>query len=542
MNKFKNFFVYSIKTLKGNYIKLLTLTIISVISSLVSLYLPLLSGNFINSLIENPAISTIKSFCKLIIIVNLVNFFLSYVLSIINIYIQTTSSYTLNCNMIKKLQRVSLLNIQKKDITYLNQRINNDCNAIVIFIINLIKDIIVNIISFAVSLVFLYKISNRILWCIFFIFLMYLLLYRIYKGKILIIKRKLLDIQGEYFAKLQEQLQYIKFIKVYNCSKLFISDLNKKFIKLKKMLIKNQNYMYMLNFSEQNLILFAQIFLYFDGGIQVINGKLSIGMFTIMSSYFSNIITSIKYFSNLYQQYLSTYVSYDRIMELEDLENDNNGTVIIENLHSFTLKDINFCYNKKSIINNFSYDFKIGNVYQICGENGKGKTTLINLIIGLYTDYSGNIEVNNINAKNINLYDFRRDHISVIAQNPLLVNGKIYDNLVLDNHFDNNIITRYILEFNLIKDETELDDFLSKDITEFLKNVSGGEGQKLNIIRELLRDKTLMIFDEPTSALDFESKKVLVKYIKQLKANHIIILITHDIFLQENLNMIKINL
>lgn len=542
MEAMVNFLKYSITSIKGNYIKLFILSILSIILSFLTLYLPLLSGNFINSLIENPSINTIIYFCKFLIIINLLNIFISYIIVILNVKTQINSSFALNCRLLKKMQRVSMLSMQKQDIPFLNQRINNDCNSIVIFIINLVKDVIINGVTLIISSLFLFNVSNRFFFCFSIMIILYFILYKLFKNKILEIKRKELDLQGEYFSKLQEQLQYIKFIKIYDCGNLFMHSLNKKFFNMKKMIIKNQNYSYILNSSEQILVLLVQIFLFIYGGIEVIKGNLSIGMFTVMSSYFSNVVTSIKYFSNLYQQYLSTYVSYTRLIELENLENDNVGNITIEHLSCLTLKNITFSYDKKNIINNFSYNLKLGNIYQICGENGKGKSTLINLIIGLYTDYLGEIEVNGINTRNLNMYDFRKNHVSIVTQNPLLVNGTTYDNIVLENHYDKKDIINYLLEFNLVKDKKEIDNFLSRNITDFLKNVSGGENQKLSIIRELLRDRTLIIFDEPTSALDFESKNILVKYISQLKTNHIIILITHDIFLQDNLNMIKINL
>lgn len=537
-----DFFKFSIASIKNNYAKLFFLSILSIILSLLTLCLPLLSGNFINLLIEKPSVNMIVNFCKLIIIINLLNIFVSYIIIILNVKIQINSSFSLNCYLLRKLQRVSMLSIQKQDISFLNQRINNDCNSVVIFIINLIKDVIINSVTLIISSYFLFQISNRFFFCFFIVIILYFILYKLFKNKILEIKRKELDSQGEYFSKLQEQLQYIKFIKIYDCSAFFVHSLNKKFLNMQKMILKNQNYSYVLNSSEQLLILLIQIFLFVYGGVEVMKGNLSIGMFTVISSYFSNVVSSIKYFSNLYQQYLSTYVSYTRLIELEKLDNDNNGTIVIENLSCLSLKNITFSYDDKTVFNNFSCALELGNIYQICGENGKGKSTLINLIVGLYANYFGEIEINGINIKKINIYEFRKNNVGIVTQNPLVINGTIYDNIVLDNYYDKKAIVNYLLEFKLIKEENEIDNFLSKNITGFLKNVSGGENQKLSIIRELLRNRTLMIFDEPTSALDFESKNILLKYIKQLRKNHIIVLITHDSFFQDNLNMIAINL
>ena len=71
-------------------------------------------------------------------------------------------------------------------------------------------------------------------------------------------------------------------------------------------------------FTEKALYTFADISVYILVGIQLIKKKITIGIFTIISSYFDNVIGSIKFFSSLYQEYLNTYVSYQRIKEIEN--------------------------------------------------------------------------------------------------------------------------------------------------------------------------------------------------------------------------------
>lgn len=542
MKKFSVFFKYSMQSLKGNYLKLLILTALNIVSSLLVLFLPILSGNLINTLIEFPNINSIIYYCKIILIINVVNFILSYIITILNIDIQVNSSFTLNYKLLKKLQKISILFIQKQDITYLNQRINNDCNAIIIFSINLLMDIVVNIVYLIISTLFLFRISNKIFISIIVIVLTYATIYKLFRGKILKIKRLLLDVQANYFAKLQEQLQYIKFVKIYNSNKQLDSSLKNIYLEMRRILFQNQRYMYMLNFSEQIMLLIAQIILYLYGGLEVISGRITVGMFSIMSSYFNKIVSSLKYFSSLYQQYLTTYVSYERNLELEKEKNDCYGYKTLDKVDNIILENVTFGYNEKNIIVNFTYNFEKGNIYQICGKNGIGKSTLINLIIGIFTEYQGKIKYNSIDSKQMDIYEFREKFISVVPQNPLLVSGTILDNIILDEQYDTNIIINYLLDFNLINKKEQADKLLSKNITDFQKNVSGGEEQKINIIRELLRNREIFIFDEPSSALDIESRKILVNCINKLKKNHIIFIITHDTYLQSNIEMVKVEL
>lgn len=525
----KDFIKYSFSILKRDYACLIYLTTLCTLTSILNLFLPLIAGNFINKLISNPRMGIITQYCLVILILNLISYFLAYMIMRLNISIQINSTFNLNKNILQKIQRVSLLYLQNKDIAYMNQRINNDVNTMVIFVINVIKDVLVNMISLLFSISFLFRISELIFFVFFIVLILYILLYKTLKRRLLLLKKLVLERQSEYFSKLQEMLTYVKFTKIYNYTDFLIKPLTKKNDELKKTLLENQKYTYILTVSEQVIVMIFQICLYIIGGVQVINGKLSVGMFTIMSTYLGNVITSFKYFSTLYQQYLSAYVSYQRIIEFENLKDDNCGNMNIEDVEEIFLDNFSYTYNTQNkIIDNINYKFKVNEIYFISGKNGSGKTTLVNSILGLYSEYDGNILVDGYSIKNINMYSFREKFVSFIDQHGLLINSSIYENISLNQNISIKTIETYLLDFGLIKAYDEANEYLSKNINELSSNLSGGECQKICLIREFLRNKKVMIFDEPTSYLDVYSKNVFIKYVRNLKENHIVIIISHD--------------
>lgn len=525
----KDFIKYSFSILKRDYACLIYLTTLCTLTSILNLFLPLIAGNFINKLISNPRMGIITQYCLVILILNLISYFLAYMIMRLNISIQINSTFNLNKNILQKIQRVSLLYLQNKDIAYMNQRINNDVNTMVIFVINVIKDVLVNMISLLFSISFLLRISELIFFVFFIVLILYILLYKTLKRRLLLLKKLVLERQSEYFSKLQEMLTYVKFTKIYNYTDFLIKPLTKKNDELKKTLLENQKYTYILTVSEQIIVMIFQICLYIIGGVQVINGKLSVGMFTIMSTYLGNVITSFKYFSTLYQQYLSAYVSYQRIIEFENLKDDNCGNMNIEDVEEIYLDNFSYTYNTQNkIIDNINYKFKVNEIYFISGKNGSGKTTLVNSILGLYSEYDGNILVDGYSIKNINMYSFREKFVSFIDQHGLLINSSIYENISLNQNISIKTIETYLLDFGLIKAYDEANEYLSKNINELSSNLSGGECQKICLIREFLRNKKVMIFDEPTSYLDVYSKNVFIKYVRNLKENHIVIIISHD--------------
>lgn len=117
--------------------------------------------------------------------------------------------------------------------------------------------------------------------------------------------------------------------------------------------------------------------------------------------------------------------------------------------------------------------------------------------------------------------------IGISEQFPAIISDTILSNLEFDNNFEVSNVMNYTNLFNLhylISDEKDLENRIGD---EGIK-LSGGEKQKIGIIRQLLIDPSVMIFDEPTSALDFESCQKFVELINDLKKDKIIIIISHE--------------
>ncbi len=161
--------------------------------------------------------------------------------------------------------------------------------------------------------------------------------------------------------------------------------------------------------------------------------------------------------------------------------------------------------------------FDKGNIYCICGENGTGKTTLLDLLTGLYIDeYKGEILYNNVNLKDIDMKKQRAVNISMIEQNPYVFEGTIEENIYLTKSYSNKKYSHRVLDKKL------------GNIYNNGDGISGGEKQKIGILRMLSKDSDVIMLNEPTSALDQESKKRVLEILKEIKKEKIIILISHD--------------
>ena len=180
------------------------------------------------------------------------------------------------------------------------------------------------------------------------------------------------------------------------------------------------------------------------------------------------------------------------------------------------LSDINKNYNDNVVLSNINFNFNCGNIYVIKGPSGCGKTTLLNILSGIDTTYNGKYYFNNLDVSD-NI-DYLKSNIGYVFQNSLLIsNLTIMDNLLL--------ISTDIDKINYYADLFKVTDLFSK----FPNQISGGERQRISIIRSLLLDNKVIICDEPTASLDRNTAEIIVNEIAKLRSkDRIIIISTHD--------------
>ncbi|HEY5969166.1 MAG TPA: ABC transporter ATP-binding protein [Chitinophagaceae bacterium] len=198
-------------------------------------------------------------------------------------------------------------------------------------------------------------------------------------------------------------------------------------------------------------------------------------------------------------------------------------------VYSLNLERIDFKYGDHVVLKDFSLHVKKGDFLGITGMSGRGKTTILNLILGFLTPASGKILVNDILVSPLELKKYWSG-ISYIRQQSFLIHDSILRNITLqENNYDEEKL-KQVLEISGLKDLIDnTPEGLNKMIAENGKNISGGQQQRINIARALYKDAELILLDEPFNELDEASALSLVKYFNQLSSlDKIVIMITHD--------------
>jgi ABC-type bacteriocin/lantibiotic exporter with double-glycine peptidase domain len=201
----------------------------------------------------------------------------------------------------------------------------------------------------------------------------------------------------------------------------------------------------------------------------------------------------------------------------------------INNIYKIEFKKVSFKYKNNFILKNCNFIFKKNLFYILIGKSGVGKTTILNLLMGLLNPSKGNVLINKFNLKYC-LKSFRRK-IGLVSQEVFITNATIMENVALGVEKKNINKSKVIECLTLAK----LKEFIysKKERLNFViegngKNISTGQRQRIGIARALYNDPTILFLDEPTSSLDESTSKDFIKSLKKLSKNRIIIMITHN--------------
>lgn len=271
----------------------------------------------------------------------------------------------------------------------------------------------------------------------------------------------------------------------------------------------------------------------------------NLGAIMISLLFFYRALAALMNFQSKYNSFLAASGSLDNMTDFEselksNLEKD--GKISIKNFQStIELKQTDFGYDEADgVLKKIDLHINKNQTIAFVGESGSGKTTLVNLISGLLKPNNGDVLIDGISQKNLNLSSYQ-SRIGYISQDPVMFNDTIFNNVTFwaeptpenKQKFKEAIQKAAIAEF--------IDELKYKEDTLLGNNginLSGGQKQRVSIARELYKDIDILILDEATSALDSETEREIQDNIDQLKGNYTILIIAHRLATIKNADTI----
>lgn len=501
--------------------RIILFIIFGVLTNLFSIIQPLIFGRLLDDLIKGITKTTLIHYCYVLAIFVIINLLTGYFKEILNSKLATIGTNQLASYIIEHMKNAKYQDVENYNKSYLTQRIYSDSTSVINYLIQFVSIIFINSLIVIVLIISLLSINIKIALVCFSVCILYMVIYNILKAPFAKRARANKEGQNKYYSIMYEQINYIKFIKVQANNKYFKEKFAITFSDYFKKVISYIKTAYLYMGADSFIALISLIAIYFIAGLEIIAKTLTVGMFTVIANYFSALLSSVRSFFTLGKSYQDTLAAYNRINELLEIPLEKDGEIILNNVNCLSIESLSFSHKNRQIFNNFSFEFTKGNIYCLIGDNGVGKSTLFNLLLGLY-EYKGIIKINGYDYKQIKMENVKELILGYVEQDYTLLPTTIYEN-IMNNKLDEADM-KFIDEF-LINDLSITN---HEGINTLVQKLSGGEIQKVSIIRALMKKPSLLLLDEPTSALDVKSKKILIDKLKSIKNESIIVIITHD--------------
>jgi len=277
--------------------------------------------------------------------------------------------------------------------------------------------------------------------------------------------------------------------------------------------------------------------LYIIGAVLITGNKLSVGglmAFITFSTYLSNPVNIIMELRIALKQIMPSIHSLESYYNLEE-EEYTGKLPLSQQISLIEFKNVTVKYEGRIIFENLSFKVKRGEKIAIVGDNGSGKTTIINLLLRLIEPTEGEILIDGVSIDEYDIESYRK-HFSVVNQSVHLFYGSIMDNINLAASKE-DIEIEPELDFCTYVIESWENNYYTQVGSDGTK-LSGGERQKVALLRALQRKTDVLVLDEPTANYDKESEDAFNKYICCSNSYGFYFLITHRSDVLENMDQI----
>ena len=412
-------------------------------------------------------------------------------------------------------------------------RMTNDINEIEVSIMNVLESFIREPLTIIFVLVSMVAISPQLtIFLVLFLPVAGFVIGRV--GKSL---KKPSNLAQEYLGSMlgviDETIAGMRVVKAFNAERhqhLRFMELNNTLFRVRNKISRRKELGSPL--SETMGIIVVCLILWY-GGKLIFSGQSNLTgpFFLTYIGLFYMVINPVKNLSTALNNVQKGAAALDRIEHL--LNADNNITerpdaLPIESFErAIELKNVQFAYGDKKILNNINITVPKGKTIALVGASGAGKSTLVDLVPRFHDVTGGEILVDGVNVKDVKLYDLRK-LIGVVSQDPILFNDTIYNNITLGT---GGASQEQVEEAAHI---AHAHSFISQKPEGYQTNVgdrgmklSGGERQRVTIARAVLKNPPILILDEATSSLDTESERMVQDAINSLMKNRTCIVIAH---------------
>lgn len=521
---------------------ILTLSFFSLISSSFLIISPYISKLFIDNAFLN---KNLGEFFRLSVISAII-FIVSLLIRLANDIIKNKLSIKLKL----KMANIFTKNFFAQDIGFFQSKSagenayrSGDIQGITGFITEECPGILTDIIRLAVILVISLWINLQMTLVLLILSPLFLLQNVFLQNKLKAVYEGLWKHSAELSKEIYETFSKILIIKAFGLENFKRRRYFKSLIQNIRWQIKSFRWFIITSLTRSFLskAIYGAVTLY--GGWLIIKGNTTLGSYTACMIYLTQIGALLQSLSSRFDSFARTSVSIDKFYEVTSLPpkiNYKSDAKILDSLKGhYRFQDVWFGYSKPvPLFKGIDFQIPEKSWVSIAGPSGRGKTTLINLMLRLYDPCKGGISLDGTDLKNMNVSTLRK-HIAIATQEPLLFDASIKENISYGlkgiSHIDIEHSAQIACIDNFIKSLPEQYGTLTG---ENACKLSIGQKQRISIARAILRNPDILILDEATSSVDSKTEEEIFNNLKESRQNKTTIVISHRLFWIKDADMV----
>ncbi|MFZ3408720.1 ABC transporter ATP-binding protein [Vibrio chagasii] len=539
-----------ITQVKKHKSKLVFANIIAVLATLISVPIPLLMPLMVDEvLLDKPAsglemmnhllptsMQTPTGYIALTLLLVILMRTVSQGLNILQgrqfTLVSKTITYKMRSKMIDKLGRISIRQYETKGSGGINAHLITDIETIDKFIGSTLSKFLISFLTVFGTAIVLLWLEWRLGLFILLVNPVVIYFSRKLGSKVKHLKKHENQSFERFQNRLVETLDGIYQLRAANKERIFLDELK---VQANQVRIDADKYAWQSEAAGRvSFLLFLLGFELFRAVamLMVLFSDLTIGQIFAVFGYLWFMLGPVQELLGIQFSWYSAKAALQRINDLLQLEEEKRPVSKVNPFNdeeevTVDIDNVTFSYTlENTVLNNLSLHIPAGKKVALVGASGGGKSTLIQLLIGVYQADSGCIRYNGETTDDIS-FDIIRNQIAVVLQQPILFNDTLRHNLTLGADYDEMSLWR-ALEVSQMQDVIkQLSNGLDTQIGRNGVRLSGGQRQRLAIARMVLSNPKFVILDEATSALDTATESALHKALSEFLKDRTTLIVAH---------------
>lgn len=534
-------FSYVWKIIKKNLPLLVVVAILSITISFINIYLISIEKRLTDVVVDRN-LSLFKQILFISFAIILIKIPLEYIKSYLHGKFTERSLVDLRNEVAKKLTFANIKHIEKNSTGDFISRLTSDISIVQMFLSSSLGDILYHPIVFTIGLMYGIMLSWQMTLFSFTVIPVVIIAALFLSKPVERFTKKQQELIGKGNEVTQDALSEIVITKSYLLEGHLFQRFKMYLEKAFDVGLKTARISALLESAKIILHVAPQILLVLFGGYMVIMDRLTFGGLIAFLELMNIFLSPLNVLPNIINGYRKAVAALERINEIflypdEKLGEKKEIRESCENVIEF--ENVTFSYDsERPILEDINLRIKKGEKVAIVGSSGSGKSTIVKLILGLYTPQKGEIKVFGVPIREWDIKALR-ERLSVVNQDVFLFPENIYENVRYGRleaereEIEEACRKAYIHDF-IINEAGGYD----KKIGERGVNLSGGQRQRIAIARAILKKADVFIFDEATSSLDTESENLIQSAINEIVKEKTAIIIAHRFSTIKNVDRI----